>query len=407
VEDERELNWEALAKFVNTRWHLTFRDRDLKQVGREALSEFLIQEAQKAIRKADLSAGSTYIEPEYGLRAACSWIRNKFGLEIAIDEVRDLPAAAFKDLIRQRAEAAYHEKEVEYPVMAGLSHFTMRDPTGHKRYDREGLVAWARQRFQVELDLEDLKNRQRDEIRGLLIDDSRRYADSSPQPLVEVENRLKQWFADGSITPKILREAYDDGRLQAVAEWLARDLHYMLPPEQMLRMKPDVLKNQIALAVEARYRPEMQKMERTLLLEILDAAWKDHLLVMDHLRSSVGLRGYAQVDPKVEYKREGMRAFESMWDSIGGRVTDLIFRMEELDEGFVGSTWTGAQARHDEATPTSEIAEQQQAAIDGTQQDHKPQPIRNREQRVGRNDPCPCGSGKKFKNCHMRKSGAV
>jgi preprotein translocase subunit SecA len=151
----------------------------------------------------------------------------------------------------------------------------------------------------------------------------------------------------------------------------------------------------------------MQKMERTLLLEILDAAWKDHLLVMDHLRSSVGLRGYAQVDPKVEYKREGMRAFESMWDSLGGRVTDLIFRMEELDEGFVGSTWTGAQARHDEATPTSEIAEQQQAAIDGTQQDHKPQPIRNREQRVGRNDPCPCGSGKKFKNCHMRKSGAA
>ena len=82
-------------------------------------------------------------------------------------------------------------------------------------------------------------------------------------------------------------------------------------------------------------------MERALVLQILDGAWKDHLLVMDHLRSSVGLRGYAQVDPKVEYKREGMRAFEQMWDSIGERVTDLIFRIEQLDEGFVGSTWTG------------------------------------------------------------------
>ncbi len=54
-------------------------------------------------------------------------------------------------------------------------------------------------------------------------------------------------------------------------------------------------------------------MERMLVLQILDAAWKDHLLAMDHLRSSVSLRGYAQVDPKVEYKREGMRLFDSMW----------------------------------------------------------------------------------------------
>ena len=81
-------------------------------------------------------------------------------------------------------------------------------------------------------------------------------------------------------------------------------------------------------------------MERALLLQLLDTAWKDHLLAMDHLRSSVGLRGYAQVDPKVEYKREGMRIFEQMWESIGERVTDLVFRMEQLDEGFVGSTWT-------------------------------------------------------------------
>ena len=73
--------------------------------------------------------------------------------------------AAMKALVRQRAEAAYYEKEVEYPVMAGLSHFTTRDPAGHKRYDREGLVAWVRQRFEVDLDLEDLKNKQRDEIR--------------------------------------------------------------------------------------------------------------------------------------------------------------------------------------------------------------------------------------------------
>ena len=76
--------------------------------------------------------------------------------------------------------------------------------------------------------------------------------------------------------------------------------------------------------------------------------------------------------------------------------------MEQLDEGFVGSTWTGAEARH-EAPPPSDIGAEQQSAIDGTQNDGKGKTYRNKGQKVGRNDPCPCGSGKKFKNCHMRK----
>jgi preprotein translocase subunit SecA len=92
-----------------------------------------------------------------------------------------------------------------------------------------------------------------------------------------------------------------------------------------------------------------------------------------------------------------------MWTAIGGRVTDLIFRMEQLDEGFIGSTWTESEAVHEQAASASDIAAQQQAAIDATEADQKREPIRNREQRVGRNEPCPCGSGKKHKNCCMRK----
>ena len=68
---------------------------------------------------------------------------------------------------------------------------------------------------------------------------------------------------------------------------------------------------------------------------------------MDYLKSSVGLQGYAQKDPKVEYQREGMTLFRKLWISIGDRVTDLLFRMEQLDEGFVGSTWVESSASHD------------------------------------------------------------
>ena len=160
---------------------------------------------------------------------------------------------------------------------------------------------------------------------------------------------MKQVFDGETLSPKALHSALEDGRLKGLSDWLDQDLNYPLSPEAMTRMNPEMLKNFMASAVEAKYRPEMQKLERALLLNLLDTAWKDHLLVMDHLRNSVGMRGYAQVDPKVEYKREGMKTFEQMWDTLGERTTDLIFRMEQLDEGFVGSTWTGAEARHESA----------------------------------------------------------
>ena len=174
------------------------------------------------------------------------------------------------------------------------------------------------------------------------------------------------------------------------------------------KLDREQLERRATLAVDEHFRPEMRRMERSLVLQILDAAWKDHLLAMDHLRSSVSLRSYAQVDPKVEYKREGMRTFEVMWTASATASPILIFRMEQLDESFVGSTWKETAAIHEEAPPATAIGQQQQSAIDGSQGEaQKIEPIRNKGERVGRNDPCPCGSGKKFKNCHMRTTATL
>src|SRR6185312_13405058 len=131
--------------------------------------------------------------------------------------------------------------------------------------------------------------------------------------------------------------------------------------EELARLDRETAQRKVSQVVEDHFRPEMRRMERALLLQILDSAWKEHLLAMDHLRSSVGLRGYAQVDPKVEYKREGMSLFEQMWVSVGNYVTDLIFKMEQLDESFVGSTMVETAAIKEEAGPAvSEIERQQQ-----------------------------------------------
>jgi len=402
--DPRDWNWEALAKWANTRWQLGVRERELKSAGRDMVGDLLIERAQAAVQAKDLSDGRRFLEPDYGINMACAWVRHKFGISLSPDEVGDLEPDAFKQLVCQKAEAAYLDKEIQYPVMAGLYHFTTRDASGHRRYDRDGLAAWARERFEADIRPDDFKNRQRDEMREMLLEHSRRYTQKAAQVAAEAEQRLDQaletMHSSGSVSL-----AEQNGRLQELSVWLAEQLRYELPVERMARLKPDQIRARVVDALEERYRPEMRRMERGLVLQLLDTAWKDHLLVMDHLRSSVGLRGYAQVDPKVEYKREGMRLFERMWKTVGERVTDLVFRVEQLDERFVGSTWTQAEAVKQEATSATEITRQQQAAIDGTQTDHKPEPIRRRDQRVRRNDPCPCGSGKKFKNCCMRKGG--
>ena len=154
------------------------------------------------------------------------------------------------------------------------------------------------------------------------------------------------------------------------------------------------------------YGDAMPSMERSVVLQILDNAWKDHLLAMDHLRSSVGLRGYAQVDPKVEYKREGMRTFDLMWQGIDERVVDIVYRIEQVDDGSVKSAFHETAAIHEDASSATALSDETSPSQDQPSADGPIEPIRNFGQKVGRNDPCPCGSGKKFKNCCM-KSGSV
>ena len=343
-EDEEEWNWAALASFANVRWRISVNDRDLKRVGRDGVAEFMQEKVREAIHRIDLSDGSRFLASDFGLRSACGWTEWRFGArlddaDLAAVDKNGLDPQAFKKLVSGKARAVYAQREIEYPVLVGLSHFTARGPGGGRGLDREGLLAWARERFDPSLTEQDLASSDLDELKGVLVAASRRR------------------HAQGGDS-----------------------------------------------------RDEMKRMERAVLLQILDNAWKDHLLAMDHLRASVGLRGYAQVDPKVEYKREGMRTFDLMWKGIDERVTDIVYRIEQVEGDELRSAWRETAAIHAEATPAA-LAEPQQP-VDGasempgdTRSSQPVEPIRNMGQKVGRNDPCPCGSGKKFKNCCAKSSG--
>ena len=400
-EEPDEWNWDAMAKGANARWGLNLRDRDLKKIGRDHVAEMLIEKAQTAIEEVDLSRGEVMLKSDFGIRTTQAWVKNKFGLDLELDDIQPLEGEALETLICERARRAYDEKEHEYPVMAGLYRFT--SGTGNSRIDRDQLVAWARDRFDAELTLDDLRNKQRDEIRAVLLQLSRTSQQRAEEAEADVRRRVDDLFEGRDTHMTASAVTGGDGPLASLVDWLNESLRCEFSIDDIGDLTHDELLQKTLNAVQDRYHPEMRRMERSLLLQIVDMAWKDHLLVMDHLRSSVGLKGYAQMDPKVEYKREGMKLFDSVWDSIHERTTDLVFKMEQLDEQFVGSTWVETSAVHEEASSASEIANEQEQAISSSQGERRVEPIRNRGHRVGRNEPCPCGSGKKYKACCMRK----
>ncbi|PHY03522.1 MAG: preprotein translocase subunit SecA [Planctomycetaceae bacterium] len=337
-EDQEEWNWSALATFSNVRWKTSISDRDLKRAGRDGVAEFLQEKVREAIFRNDLSDGVKYLAPDFGLRSAYGWTEWRFGVPLNASDLEQLEKTghdpqAFKQLVRIQAREVYSRREVEYPVLVGLSHFSSRQPDGSRRLDREGLLAWARQRFDPTLDESSVASADLDVLRATL-------------------------------------SAVSDRR------------H----------------------ALGGDDRDEMKRMERAVLLQILDNAWKDHLLAMDHLRSSVGLRGYAQVDPKVEFKREGMRTFDLMWKGIDERVTDIVYRIEQVEDDALRSTWRETAATHADAAPLR-LPDQAAEAVT-SEESQNIEPIRNLGQKVGRNDPCPCGSGRKFKNC-CAKSNSI
>ncbi|MBL9081093.1 MAG: SEC-C domain-containing protein [Planctomycetales bacterium] len=405
-EEETEWNWEALAKFVDTRWGLSLRDRDLKKVGRDGVAEMIMAKVTESIEALDLTEGGKFLDREFPIQSVSAWMRQKFGIEVSAEELRGLDAPAVKKLILARVVAAYDEKEAEYPVLAGLLHFSRgTGEPGQRHIDREAVVGWARERFRVEMSLEDLKSKQREDIRDTLIAASKKFKSLADAALEDAKSRVDRIFGNTHDANISAEAAGSREHLASLAAWLQKDLESELTVEQLGEMNRETLERRVTGAVEDFYRPEIRGMERRLVLFVLDAAWKDHLLAMDHLRSSVSMRSYAQVDPKVEYRREGMRTFETMWDNIGDQVTDMVFRVEQLNEDFIGSTWVESKAVHE--SPPTAGADEQQAAVQGSEQSGPVEPIRNHGPQVGRNDPCPCGSGKKYKQCCMRKDNAA
>ncbi len=159
-----------------------------------------------------------------------------------------------------------------------------------------------------------------------------------------------------------------------------------------------------------RVGPEiMRRLEKDMMLKVLDNRWKEHLAAMDYLRQGIGLRGYAQKNPKQEYKREAFIMFQEMLEQIKHETISLISRVElpTLEEikamEAAQQVPENVQYQHDQADDILHPEQQQEKAPQAAEQT-KQEPFKRTEKKLGRNDPCHCGSGKKFKHCHGKLS---
>ncbi|OUR63414.1 preprotein translocase subunit SecA [Colwellia sp. 39_35_sub15_T18] len=200
---------------------------------------------------------------------------------------------------------------------------------------------------------------------------------------------------DSHIPPQSLAEMWD---ITALEEQLKGEFNTDLPVAQWLeddkKLHEESLREKIVVQFEQEYKNKedvvgsdvLRQFEKAVMLQSLDSHWKEHLAAMDHLRQGIGLRAHAQKNPKQEFKRESFELFSEMLDNLKFDVVGILSKVQIQAESDVEAV----EEQHRKSETPAEFQHQSAASIED-----KPQ-----MPRVGRNEPCPCGSGKKYKQCH-------
>ncbi|MCL7420431.1 MAG: preprotein translocase subunit SecA [Methylobacter sp.] len=217
------------------------------------------------------------------------------------------------------------------------------------------------------------------------------------------------------IPPKTMEEQWD---IEGLEDHLRQEFNVEIPVGKMLdedhSLQEEGLRNRIVEILEQNHKDKeqqiskevLQHFEKSVMLQVLDNSWKEHLAAMDYLRQGIHFRGYAQKDPKQEYKREAFQMFTDLLDHIKYEVITILAKVQVRQEEDVQAIDEQMQApkemhfEHAEASAL-ENKEQPEAA---PAEEQTAQPFIRAGNKVGRNDPCPCGSGKKYKQCHGKLS---
>ncbi len=216
---------------------------------------------------------------------------------------------------------------------------------------------------------------------------------------IPMQSMVEQWDVDG-----LERRLENDFEVKLpIAQWLEEDK----------KLQEEGVRERILDAVTAGYEakcekvgPDMRKIERHIMLQVLDTLWKEHLATMDHLRHGIHLRAFAQKNPKQEYKREAFELFQQMLNSLKHEVVRFLAHLQlQQDESAEALE---RKRREEQARRAMEFQHAEASAMDAESEEDVgeapeqavPETFVREGRKVGRNEPCPCGSGKKYKQCH-------
>jgi preprotein translocase subunit SecA len=185
-----------------------------------------------------------------------------------------------------------------------------------------------------------------------------------------------------------------------IREWLDKESE--LHEENLGQRVAEIAGKQYQSKVDKVGDDVMRQYERAVMLQTLDTYWREHLAALDHLRQGIHLRGYAQKNPKQEYKREAYELFKSMLEEIKSEVTQILMMVQIRNEQQVEAASETSQSpvnmQYHHATYENALGENEEVSSNDSKETH--QPFVRQGGKTGRNDPCPCGSGKKYKQCH-------
>ncbi|EPT7426735.1 preprotein translocase subunit SecA [Vibrio cholerae] len=254
------------------------------------------------------------------------------------------------------------------------------------------------------LEYDDVANDQRKVVYELR--DELMSADDISDMIAQNREDVLNAVMDEYIPPQSLEDMWD---IKGLEDRLKNDFDLPLPIQSWLdadnKLYEEALRERIIeQAVEVYKAKEqavspavMRNFEKSVMLQTLDTLWKEHLAAMDHLRQGIHLRGYAQKNPKQEYKRESFELFEDLLESLKSDVITVLSKVRVQQQEEVERMEAQRRAQAEEA---ARHAQAQHASADAAEQDESNQPMVRDERKVGRNEPCPCGSGKKYKQCH-------
>jgi len=373
-DDPRSWDIAGLCKWAMSAFRVSLSPAKIKHQSPEEIEEQLICAAADQIDKKDYSQLAEFLKEDFSVRTFAEWARAKFDIKLDLEEIKNLNTSEIRQQLLEKTAAKYKQREIEYPVEFAMN--MVYGPQGPNVYAFESLADWANKKYNASFSIEQIQNAKPRALN---------------KQLLELSERFNNGQLDQELDSKIAQL-----NTAELANWANERFDASLNENEL--QEEAERREKLSQIAREFLRAELSDLEKYVLIQIYDSTWKDHLYSMDKLKDSIWMRSFAEKDPKTEYKREGFRMFNEMLETIEERVTDVIFKVRLEAGARARSVWNVSQTAHDEVGQFT-MAEQQRAAAQAPQGEPKVKQIRLEQPKVGRNDPCPCGSGKKYKKC--------